>query len=517
MDSPTHITMPPYIQFFTPLSILPLLAVFTALTAQAKQPNIIYLMSDDQSNYTMGCYGNADVQTPNLDRLSAEGITFDNHYVTTAICMASRATAMTGMYEYKTGCNFEHGDLTQAKWQKAYPVLLRAAGYLTAFAGKFGFDIIDGPDGKRLPMPEHDFDLWGGGKGQTNYKTKANPSMEAYSKDYPHSTLSYGAFGRDFIGQAARGDQPFCLSISFKAPHKPATPDPQFDAIYAGKTFTKPANYGREHGTHFSKQSQQDRQYERFESWGYADNYDEVMAIYHQQVYAIDVAVGMIREALETQGLADNTVIIYTSDNGFFCGSHGYGSKVLPYQESTNVPLIIYDPRHTNSGKQLRSDALTANIDFAPTILRLAGLPVPDNMDGTDLMPLYQDPTAEIHESIALINVWGHPATHALAVVTKDMKYIHWPYAAEGFEATDELYHLSKDPLELINRADNPEYATAMKQMRQQYDGQLASWTNQAVSYNKYQAYSTVFDRTAAWADKSSKLPKVKLEKPKKN
>ena len=138
-------------QPFTLLNLAPLLAVLSALIAQAKQPNIIYLMSDDQSSYSMGCYGNTDVQTPNLDRLSADGITFDNHYVSTAICMASRASVMTGMYEYKTGCNFQHGDLTQDKWLMSYPVLLREAGYLTAFAGKFGFDIIDGPNGKRLP------------------------------------------------------------------------------------------------------------------------------------------------------------------------------------------------------------------------------------------------------------------------------------------------------------------------------------------------------------------------------
>ena len=142
-----------------------------------------------------------------------------------------------------------------------------------------------------------------------------------------------------------------------------------------GKPSRSPSNYGREHGEHFSKQSKQGRQYVRFEEWGYHDKYDEVMATYHQQIYAIDVAVGMIREALEEQGVADNTVIIYTSDNGFFCGSHGYGSKVLPYEEASRVPLIIYDPRHPNSGKQLRCDALTGNIDFAPTILKLAGLP----------------------------------------------------------------------------------------------------------------------------------------------
>ena len=128
---------------------------------------------------------------------------------------------------------------------------------------------------------------------------------------------------------------------------------------------------------------------------------------------------------------------------------------------------------------------------------------MPENMDGTDLMPLYENPTANIHETIALINVWGHPATHALAIVTKDMKYIHWPYAAEGFEATDELYLLSKDPHELVNQADNPEYAADIKQMRQHYDEQLANWTKEAVSYNEYQSYSTAFDRNVEWADKS--------------
>jgi arylsulfatase A-like enzyme len=337
--------------------------------------------------------------------------------------------------------------------------------------------------------------------------------MAAYAEEYPHSTLSYGAFGRDFIADAAKTKKPFCLSISFKAPHQPATPDPKFDDVYAAKTFKKPANYGRENGEHFSKQSKQDRQYERFYSWNYADKYDEVMATYHQQVYGIDVAVGMIRAALKEQGVADNTVIIYTSDNGFFCGSHGYGSKVLPYEESARVPMIIYDPRNANSGKKLRSAALTGNIDFAPTILKLAGLPIPGNIDGADLMALYGNPEESIHESLALINVWGKAPTHALGVVTKDMKYIHWGYAAEGFDVTEELYHLGKDPLELINQFGNPEYSAAMQRMREAYDRHLARWKAEAVPYNNYQPYGTIFDRKAPWADKESLFPKPKKTK----
>ncbi|MFC7338704.1 sulfatase [Haloferula chungangensis] len=489
-------------------TIVAVVTLLSAGFAAAGKPNIIFLMSDDQSTYTMGCYGNADVKTPHLDRLGAEGMIFDNHYVTTAICMASRATAMTGMYEYKTGCNFDHGHMLKKTWEKSYPMLLREAGYLTAFAGKFGFDLIDEPGGQKLPLPAEDFDKWGGGPGQTFYETRKNKSMAAYAKEYPHSTLSYGAFGRDFICEAAKSEKPFCLSISFKAPHKPATPDKKFNEVYKGKTFKKPENYGREKGVHFSKQSKQDRQYDRFESWNYSDRYDEVMATYHQQIHAIDVAVGMIRDALKEQKLADNTVIIYTSDNGFFCGSHGYGSKVLPYEEASRVPLIIFDPRNPNSGRKLRTDALTANIDFAPSMLKLAGLPVPENMDGRDLMKIYDDPKASIHDSIALINVWGKAPTHAMAVVTKDRKYIHWGYAAPGFEVTEELYFLGKDPLELTNQAINPESAPAMEQMRKIYDTHLSRWKKDAVPYHNYQPYGTVFDRTVAWEERAAQLPK---------
>ncbi len=492
------------------------MALFAAACFAEKNPNIVYLMADDQSTYTLGCYGNADVKTPNIDKLAVDGMTFDNHYDTTAICMASRATVMTGMYEYKHGCNFSHGEMMTDTWKKSYPLLLREAGYMTAFAGKFGFELRDTPDGPKLELPAEDFDWWGGAPGQSSYDTKKNKSMAAYAEEYPHATLSYGAFGRDFIRGAAKAGKPFCLSISFKAPHRPVAPDPKFDDVYAGKTFTKPANYGREHGEHFSKQSKKDRQYERFHEWNYSDKYDEVMALYNQQIYAIDIAVGMVREALEEQGVADNTVIIYTSDNGFFCGSHGYGSKVLPYEESVRVPMIIYDPRHSNSGKKLRSDALTGNIDFAPTMLRLAGLPVPENMDGADLMELYTEPDRPIHESLALINVWGKAPTHALGVVTKEMKYIHWGYAAEGFDVTEELYHLGKDPLELTNHAANPEYSPAMQQMREAYDKQLAHWNAEAVPYNNYQSYGTVFDRETPKAEKEALLPKAKSVKKKK-
>jgi arylsulfatase A-like enzyme len=490
------------------------------------RPNIVFLLADDQCTYSMGCYGTPNVQTPHLDRLARDGVVFDKHYDTTAICMASRVNIMTGKYEYKSGCNFEHGPLLEDHWLESYPMLLREAGYKTAFAGKFGFEVSKQPSGKSW-LPENDFDRWGGGPGQTNYQTLRNPSMKKYAKEYPHSTLSYGAFGRDFILDTSKQSQPFCLSISFKAPHHPTTPDPQFDPVYRGKTFVKPLNFGREYGEHFSAQSRLGRQFERFHSWNYSDDYDRVMATYYQQIYAIDVAVGMIREAINDAGIERETVVIYTSDNGFLCGSHGYASKVLPYEESSRVPLIIYDPRNTQAQRKAsaiatalddeqvlntdelqaeasdnksfagdsvvqdlssyrRCSALTGNVDLAPTILSIAGVPLPISMDGKDLMHLYEDPQQSHHEWLPLINVWGPSDVHSLAVVAGDWKYIRWPATVDGLEPSEELYQLTVDPMEITNLINLQDVAVDRDRLRSIYDKVVEHWQTEGVSYHRY-------------------------------
>lgn len=465
-------------------------------SAELTKPNIVFLFADDQSTYSVGCYGNEDVKTPNMDRLGRKGLIFDKHYNTTAICMASRASVFTGMYEYKTGCNFEHGDMHADVWSKSYPVLLREAGYLTAFAGKFGIVV------KGKGLCEDDFDFWGGGPGQTNYQTAKNKSMEKYAAQYPHSTLSYAAFAKDVIRDSVNRQKPFCLSISFKAPHKPATPDPLFDEVYAGKQFAKPANFGREFGEHLSLQSKAGRQYPRFTEWKYDTDYDGEMAKYHQQVYGIDVALGMILDELDAQRIADNTVVIYTSDNGYICGSHGYGSKVLPMEESSRVPLMIYDPRSPLNGKEMRCDRLTGNIDFAPTILELTGIPIPSNMDGKSLMPLLKDPQKGGHEQMAFINVFGPLPTHSLSCLTPHFKYTYWWYADDKMTPVEELFDTKNDPLELQNLASKPANDATLKDMRKRYDKELAKWQRESVDYNGYQRYGTLFRRELPSADK---------------
>ncbi len=157
------------------------------------------------------------------------------------------------------------------------------------------------------------------------------------------------------------------------------------------------------------------------------------------------------------QAIQDNTVILFTSDNGFLCGSHGYGSKVLPYEEASRAPLIVLDPRHRNSGQQLRSDSLTGNIDIAPTVIGArwgaSARRARWKESAADLCdPQLPKPTP----SLPLINVWGPPACHSLAIVTKDLKYIYWSHDQGGFEACEELYDTTGDPNELTNVVARP-------------------------------------------------------------
>ena len=410
--------------------------------------------------------------------------------------MASRATIMTGKYEYRTGTKFEHGDMKEETWENAYPVLLRKAGYFTAFAGKFGFKV----DGKGIC--ESEFEMYGGGPGQTNYETEKNATMIRYAEKYPHSTRAYGAFGQDVIKKAVKENKPFCLSISFKAPHRPVTPDPEFDQIYEDKKFTKPGNFGREHSGYLAPQSKTGRQWKRFTEWNYDTDYDQVMAKYNQLVYGIDVAIGMIRDELERQGVADNTVIIYTSDNGYICGSHGYASKVIHLEEASRAPLMIYDPRVHRTGDSRRSDALAGNIDIAPTILKLAGVQAPGNLDGTSLISLFQEKGKDVRESMAFINCWGPISCTSLSVLTKDWKYTYWWYEDDTMEPFEELFETKTDPLELVNLASDAGAKEKLEEMRAMYDREVSGWNKNAVPYNDYIRFGLLYDRHVPWAEK---------------
>jgi len=458
-----------------------------------------------KASRTLGCYGNAQAKTPNLDALASAGVVFDRAYDTTAICMASRAQVMTGMYEYNTGCNFQHGPVTADKWAKSYPILMRQAGYHTGFVGKFGFAVkptADGSSGYHTneDMPMDSFDEWYGWPGQGSYRTADNEFVASYAKKYPHSSRACGAVAQDFIKSAAKSDQPFCLSVSFKSSHGPMSPDPFFNDVYADTVWEKPPNYDEAGAAHIPQQAKSGRQFMKIRDFR-PDKYQETMRKYNQLVHGMDYAVGMIRKELERQGVADNTVILYLTDNGYSCGAHGLGGKVLPYEEPSRSPMIIYDPRHPVSGKGLRVQSVTANIDMAPTVLDVAGISIPANMDGKSLVPLLDNPNGKVHDSILLINDWGSAPTHSLAVVTDEYKYINWPYSHE-MEAAEELYDLGKDRFEMKNLAGNPEKQEVLKRMQKTYDESLAAWKKGCVADGNYPLFSKIYDRHIPWEDK---------------
>ncbi len=500
------------------LLLVPL--VTTTLAADAPKPNIIFLLADDLAAGAVGYSGNKDVITPNIDKLAHDGVRFMNHYDTTSICMASRCSIMTGLYEYRHGCNFSHGDLERRFMEKSYPVLLRKAGYFTGFAGKVGFVL----QGEKFEALEPLFDQWAGGPGQTHYETAKNAGIAKYAAQYPHCSRAYGAWAQDFLKAAKKSGKPFCMSLSFKAPHMPYTPDPIDMKLYAGKTFTRPANYGVEKGTHLSPQVHTSRAATHYREW--VNDFDGTAAKYYALITGVDVAVGMIREELARQGLETNTVIIFTSDNGYNAGSHGFGDKVIPYEEGSKAPLIIYDPRLPAEKNGKVCKAVTGNIDMSATIFALAGEPAPMGIDGKNLLPLLADAEGQVREVLPLFNFWGIKSAQSMAVVTPEWKYIYW-YYGDGMKPTEELFHLGNDRYEMTNSASDPNYAGELDTMRKSYDTQLAVIARDGTHEHGYERYPTLFSRTIPWEQKAGLLKSVKgeggegedqaPEKPKKN
>ncbi len=191
------------------------------------------------------------------------------------------------------------------------------------------------------------------------------------------------------------------------------------------------------------------------------ENYQQTMRKYHQLIHGVDFAIGMVQDELQRQGKADNTVIILTSDNGFFCGSHGFGGKVLPYEEGSKVPLIVYDPRRKTSAG-MRATTVTGTVDIAPTILELAGELIPAEMDGKSLVAVLDDSQAKVRQSLPLFQVWGAPTTFSMSVVTESHKYIYWCYG-DKMDPAEELFNLVSDPLETKNVVGDPSLPRCLK------------------------------------------------------
>jgi arylsulfatase A-like enzyme len=470
-------------------------------TSESSRPNIVFLLADDLRWDSLGHLNDFGTQTPNLDTLAAAGVRFTNSYNTTAICQASRANYMAGQYEFTTGTNFAHGGMDYTTWEKSYPHQLKQAGYFTGFAGKFGFSVST-PEGKKggADTVRPSFDWWAGWMDQGKYEITDNPDATEWFNKYgdkkEHTTHALGLLGQDFIRTAVKSGKPFNLSVSFKAPHGPFALDERYTEVYRGQTFGRPENYGIDEGSPL--QARSGRPFvKKGKEW--LEDYDKTMYKYHTLVLGLDAAVGMILEELNRQGVADNTIIIFAADNGYFNGSKGMGGKLYAYEESSLTPTIVYDPRRDRgafTSKFETSDALTGNIDIAPTILDYADVEPVRGMQGKSLTPVLEGSKEAIHDSLLLMQVWGTASAQSLAVVTPDYKYIYWFYGGiNGFESTEEMFDLGQDPLERNNIAGDSAYESELDSMRQYYDAFLKEWAARGVNRSGYPKYVRLADR----------------------
>lgn len=421
------------------------------------QPNIVFLFSDDQRWDAVGYSGNDIIHTPNLDRLAEEGVWFKNAFVTTAICMSSRGSVATGLYERAHGWRDCGTSMKREVWDEyAYPSLLREAGYYTGFAGKFDVD-VERRGWTSKEWGEQFFDVY-----RPYYFRPVYHEIDG--KQIHRDDLEIAA-ALEFL-EDRPSDKPFCLSLWFNAPHSDHEPAPRHLTHYEEKKMPTPATGSEsifEASPEFVKTSMARvrwREYMETDAMR-----EEMVKAYYGQVSGIDEAVGRLREKLVSLNLHDNTVIIFMSDNGFFLGDRGLSGKWLMYEPSIRVPLIVYDPR-LRRGKRQPVENLVLNIDIAPTILELAGLPVPDGVHGESLMPLVRGEDVVWRDEFFYEHRRDCPPElnqiQSIGVRTERWKYIRYT-EQDGFE---ELYDLLADPGETRNLATDRRYRERLSELR---------------------------------------------------
>ncbi len=421
------------------------------------KPNILFILTDDQRFDTMGCAGNSIIKTPNIDRLAREGERFERSYVTTPICAASRASIFTGTFERTHGYTFTKPPLTRAFTSISYPVVLRKAGYRTGFVGKFGVAVEKG-------VEQEMFDFM---------KFTSLPHVQTIGGIKRHMTEVEGESVVEFL-RGAKPGQPFCLAWCPWAPHAddnnpqqyfwpPAVDDLYRDSRIPVPEMAAPAYY--EAQPEFLKNTMSRTRWAwRFDT---AEKYQTMVKGYYRMISGIDLVLGRIMTELERLGLDKNTIIIYTSDNGYFLGERGYADKWLMYDLSINVPLIVYDPRAPRRNRGLVKKDMILNIDLAPTIMDFAGAGIPSLIQGASLRPLLGRKRLAWRTEIFCEELWDHPEIpQSECVRTERWKFIRYPKHPEYVE----LFDLQVDPQEKCNLAGDPRHEAVLGEMGENCD-----------------------------------------------
>jgi arylsulfatase A-like enzyme len=480
----------------------------------AERPNIIFIMADDHAFQAVGAYGSRLNQTPHIDRLAAAGVRFNRCYVTNSLCGPSRACILTGKYSHKNG--FYSNTSTFDGSQQTFPKLLQQAGYQTAIVGKW--HLVSEPTG---------FDFWQVLPGQGRY----------YSPEFitPEGRITVPGYVTDVITERAiawlrderDASRPFVLMVQHKAPHRewapgpdqlrqpPSEPYPEPETLfddYANRAdaarmatmriaddLRRDEDLKMEPESNFSRWIESLMTDDERAAWqGFYEpirkafaaappvgvelvrwKYQRYMQDYLRSVQSVDDNVGRLLDWLDRSGLAENTVVLYTSDQGFYLGEHGWFDKRFMYEQSLKTPLVVRWPGVAAPGSV--DEHIVSNLDFAETFLELAGVEPPEEMQGRSLVPLVRgDAPDDWRTSFYYHYYEGPPAEHTVAehygVTDGRYKLIHY-YKLDQWE----LFDLVDDPHELQSVYGHPGYASVRTRMEQELArlrGELEVTTN---------------------------------------
>lgn len=452
-------------------------AAFAAVIgcASSPPPNVVYIMTDDHTVQMMSAYGSERASTPNLDRIADGGALFLNSFVTNALCAPSRAVLLTGKYSHANG-HRTNGDTFDGS-QQTFPKLLQAAGYQTAMIGKW-----------HLKSDPTGFDYWNILPGQGAYHDPDFIEMGERKQHAGYVTDLITDFAIDWV-RGRDTENPFLLLYHHKAPHGQWIPKAEHESLFADQEISQPPTYdddlsGRAQPVQASNSRLVPELARRWSGWerfgkqappegleGEALKdwiYQQYVKDYLRVMHSVDENVGRFLDFLEAEGLAENTIVIYTSDNGMFVGDHGMFDKRLMYEHPIRTPLAIRYPAGVEAGRRVEGFAL--HTDFAPTILDYAGVEIPADMQGRSLRPLLEGRTPEDWRRSFYYHYYEYPSGHEVVphygVRTERYKLIHHYDTAWGGEPAWELIDLETDPQERRNRYDDPANAEVIEELR---------------------------------------------------
>jgi len=427
------------------------------------RPNIIFILTDDQRHDAIGFVGNEFVYTPEMDDLARSGTYFNKAIVTTPICAASRASIFTGLHERAHNFNFETGNIRKEYMSMSYPVLLKKSGYRTGFFGKYGV---------KYDRLEKQFDEYESYDRNNRFRDRRGYYYKTLDKDTVHLTRYTGQKALDFIDKNANKKKPFCISLSFSAPHAHDGAVEQYfwqnttDQLLQNTVIPGPK---LAEDKYFKSQPQAVQEgFNRLRwTWRYdtTEKYQHSLKGYYRMISGIDLEIRKIREKLKQKGIEGNTVIILMGDNGYFLGERQFAGKWLMYDNSIRVPLIVYDPRHSQKNQV---DEMVLNIDVPSTIVDLAEVDLPPSWQGKSLMPLVNQEVNTIERDTVLIeHLWDFEhIPPSEGVRTEEWKYFRYV----NDKTLEELYHLKNDPQEKNNLIGDEKYTSVVKALKEKLE-----------------------------------------------